>query len=134
MNGLRSNSRRIATPLLALCALAAGVFAAVATLPSSGNAASRNFVQVSAREYYYSLSKTKVKPGSTTFELVNYGEDEHDLAVRRIGSSSVRESGTVGPGERARLNTKLRSGTYILWCTVADHRSRGMKAKIKVRN
>ena len=57
-----------------------------------GDAASRNYVQVSAREFYFGLSKTKVKPGITTFELVNYGEDDHDLAVRRKGSSSVKQS------------------------------------------
>lgn len=121
------------TVALALVALACGALAALAFAPERGDAATKNYIQVSAREYYYGLSKTKVKPGSTTFEIVNYGEDDHDLAVRRVGSSSVRRSERVKPGKRARLTTKLRRGTYILWCTIDDHLKRGMKAKLKVR-
>lgn len=118
--------------MLAACALlAAGVALAVAA--DSGDAATRNYVQVSAREYYYGLSRTKVKPGTTTFELVNYGEDDHDLAIRRKGSSVVKTMADVGPGERGRMTTKLRRGTYVLWCTITDHRERGMRASLRVR-
>lgn len=118
---------------LGVAAFIFGIVIAMSVAPDRGDAASRNYVQVSAREYYYGLSKTKVKPGSTTFQIVNYGEDDHDLAVRRVGSTSSRKSATVGPGERTRLTTKLRAGTYVLWCTITDHRERGMSARLKVR-
>ncbi|MBI5311108.1 MAG: hypothetical protein HZB14_08840 [Actinobacteria bacterium] len=123
--------RSRALALTAATALAWGLALTAST--DGGDAATRNYVQVSAREFYFGLSKTKVKPGSTTFELVNFGEDDHDLAVRRKGSSAVKQMDIVHPGESARMSTKLRRGTYVLWCTLADHRERGMRASLKVR-
>ncbi|MBI4898769.1 MAG: hypothetical protein HY827_10450 [Actinobacteria bacterium] len=94
----------------------------------------RAFVQVSAREYYFGLSRTSVKRGNVTFELVNYGEDDHDLAIRRKGSSTTYNTGVANPGERRRLTRKLSRGTYSLWCTIDDHRARGMKATLRVKD
>lgn len=128
----RSLDRTLALALVAAALVAAGATLALAA--DSGDASTRSYVQVSAREYYYGLSRTKVKPGTTTFELVNYGEDDHDLAIRRKGSSAVKRIDDVGPGERARVTTKLRRGTYVLWCTIGDHRARGMSASLRVRS
>lgn len=127
--------RRAGSSFAILLAIAAFVAfgMAFALSADSGDAATRNYIQVSAREYYYGLSKTRVKPGTTTFEMINYGEDDHDLAVRRKGSSTVRKMEDVRPGERGRMTTKLRRGTYVLWCTITDHRARGMSATLKVR-
>jgi plastocyanin len=64
---------------------------------------------------------------------VNFGEDDHDLAVRRVGTSLVRNLGTTRPGERAVKRFKVRKGTYLMWCTIGNHRALGMSAKLKVR-
>jgi uncharacterized cupredoxin-like copper-binding protein len=37
------------------------------------------------------------------------------------------------PGERATLAIRLRPGRYRLWCAVADHRAKGMRATLRVR-
>jgi hypothetical protein len=39
----------------------------------------------------------------------------------------------VLPGSRATLAVRLRPGVYRLWCSVGDHRSRGMRATLRVR-
>lgn len=90
-------------------------------------------VQVTALEFEYRLSRLTVRQGPALIELVNYGEDEHDLYIRRIGGTKTWRVRTILPGERATLSIRLRPGRYRLWCAVADHRSRGMRATLRVR-
>jgi hypothetical protein len=90
-------------------------------------------VQVSADEFRYGLSRSSIQSGPAIVELVNYGEDEHDLRLRRVGGTRVYLIGTVRPGAVGRLETRFAPGRFVLWCSVADHRSRGMSARITVR-
>jgi hypothetical protein len=91
-------------------------------------------VQVSATEFQLVLSRGAIKAGPAIVELVNRGEDEHDLALRRVGSGAVtRRIGTVAPGGVGELSARLRPGRFVLWCTLADHRARGMRATLVVR-
>ena len=91
-------------------------------------------VQASADEFSLALSRQSVRSGTAIVELVNYGEDDHDLALRRIapGARSYR-IGIVHPGGTGELTTRLRPGRYRLWCTLAGHRGRGMVATLVVR-
>jgi hypothetical protein len=90
-------------------------------------------VQVTALEFEYRLSRLSVRQGPVLIQLVNYGEDEHDLMLQRIGGTKRWRLRTILPGERATLSVRLRPGRYRLWCAVADHRSRGMRATLRVR-
>jgi plastocyanin len=90
-------------------------------------------VQVVASEFAFSLSRTTLKPGTAVIELANFGQDPHDLRVRRNGSRHVAGTQVVAPGDRAELTVKLRPGRYSFWCSVADHRARGMRATLVVR-
>ncbi len=91
-------------------------------------------VQVSATEFQLVLSRGAIKAGPAIVELVNRGEDEHDLALRRLGAGAVtRRIGTVAPGGVGELSARLRPGRFVLWCTLADHRARGMRATLVVR-
>ena len=38
----------------------------------------------------------------------------------------------LGPGARGDLRLTLKPGTYQLWCSLADHRARGMHAVLTV--
>jgi plastocyanin len=90
-------------------------------------------VQVTALEFEYRLSRLSVRQGPALIELVNYGEDEHDLVLRRVGGTKTWKLRKLLPGSRATLSVRLRPGTYRLWCAVADHRTRGMRATLRVR-
>ncbi|HEY8193031.1 MAG TPA: cupredoxin domain-containing protein [Gaiellaceae bacterium] len=109
--------------LLAVAGAAAPVMAARA--PSR--------VQVSALEFEYRLSRLTVKQGPALIELVNYGEDEHDLMIRRVGGTKSWRVAKIIPGERATLAIRLRPGRYRLWCAVANHGAQGMRATLRVR-
>jgi hypothetical protein len=100
----------------------------LATTPSPAR------VQASADEFSLALSRQSIRSGSAIVELVNYGEDDHDLALRRIAPGAYTyRIGVVHPGRTGTLLRNLRPGRYRLWCTLADHRARGMVATLVVR-
>ena len=90
-------------------------------------------VQVLAQEFSFTLSRTSIVAGEAIVELVNRGEDAHDLRMERVGGSRVYAWPVVQPGAYADREYRLLPGTYVLWCSVADHRARGMTARLVVR-
>jgi hypothetical protein len=90
-------------------------------------------VQVGADEFSFSLSRQSIKAGPAIVQLVNYGEDEHDLRLRRAGGTRVYRIGKVRPGRLGELDARFLPGRFTLWCSLADHRKRGMSATLLVR-
>jgi len=78
-------------------------------------------VQVSAKEFWYALSRRTVSPGLAIVELANFGEDPHDPRIRRLGGARTYRSPIVQPGAYFDLELTLLPGRYKLWCSVADH-------------
>lgn len=127
--------RRAAQTALVAAAISLGLVggALASSDTATTSATPTSAVQASGTEFRIALSRSKVVPSKLRLEFVNYGEDDHDLAVRRVGTTLVRNLGTTRPGERAVERFKVRKGTYMLWCTLGDHRALGMKATLKVR-
>ena len=90
-------------------------------------------VQVVALEFSYRLSRVRVPAGQVKVELANFGQDEHDLRLRRIGGTRVYHLPSALPGQRRTVTLRLKPGLYVLKCTMADHALRGMKARLRVR-
>lgn len=103
---------------------------ALATTPAIKRDPSR--VLIVAREFSYALSRQRVRSGRVILQLLNAGEDVHNLRLRRRGAARSRSLPRIDPGERFRLNRALKPGRYYLWCSVADHRARGMRASLRV--
>jgi plastocyanin len=90
-------------------------------------------LQVTSSEFEFVLSRAKVRQGRAIVELVNLGEDPHDLALRRnarVARTYVTKD--VLPEGEARMSLRLYPGRYQLWCTIGDHRARGMRATLTV--
>jgi plastocyanin len=105
--------------------------ALLALTPSVAHAPTR--LQVSSTEFELALSRAKVKQGRAIVELVNLGEDPHDLALRRVARGArTYTTKVVSPGEDASISFRLYPGRYQLWCTIGDHRTRGMRATLTV--
>lgn len=116
---------------LALALAAAGL--ALTSLAAAA-APSPARLQVSADEFSLALSRPSIRPGPAIVELVNYGEDDHDLALRRVAARArTHRIGIVRPGKTGDLERALPAGRYLLWCTLAGHRARGMSATLVVR-
>jgi plastocyanin len=111
----------------------AAVGAAVVVLAAPAPAAvAPARVQVSAKEFFFALSRHKVVAGPAIVELVNFGEDPHDLRLERLGGGRVWKTPLVYPGAYHDLDVKLVPGRYRLWCSVANHRKLGMTAVLTV--
>ena len=114
-----------------LALVAAAVAALAAAMPATAAAPGR--LQVTALEFEFRLSRPQLRSGRwSIIELSNLGQDEHDLRLRRIGGTRTYGIKTVLPGQRRYLAAKLRPGRYNLWCSIADHKARGMRAQLKV--
>jgi len=113
--------------ILAVAALAFGI-----GLGSQAAASGYTAVQATGTEYHIALSRKTAKPGKLSVEFVNFGQDDHDLAITRKGGGTVK-IGVVHPGGRATLNINVKHGSYVFWCTIADHKARGMRAVLRVK-
>ena len=114
----------------------AGVAALATLLATTAAAASRQpaRIQVTADEFRLTLSRSSIASGPAVLELLNLGEDDHDLALRRMANGArTWRLPVVTPGTLGELEARLSPGRYRLWCTVADHRARGMLATLVVR-
>ena len=112
--------------------LAGGLFlAGPGALRAASNPAPTR-VQVVAREYSFVLSRLRVKAGPAVIELVNDGQDAHDLRLQRSGARHIAGLGTVPAGAHADLSVRLLPGRYSLWCSLANHRALGMSATLVV--
>ncbi len=91
-------------------------------------------VQVGAAEFSFTLSRPTIKAGTAIVELVNFGEDPHDLRLQRVGGKHVYAIGQTRPGDAVDKTFKLLPGRYQLWCSIADHRKLGMHATLVVKS
>jgi plastocyanin len=113
--------------------LGAALLSAAVLAPLAGAAApAPTRVQVVAMEFYYNLSRHSVSAGPAIVQLVDFGQDPHDLRMERIGGTRVYGTPIIQPGTLYNLKLDLLPGTYELWCSVANHRALGMEAKLVV--
>jgi hypothetical protein len=115
--------------------LAVGLLVAVLTAASAAAAPRQPArLQVAADEFQLVLSRSAVPAGPAIVGLVNFGQDDHDLALRRavVGARTWKVR-TVRPGDFRERQLRLAVGRYRLWCTLADHRALGMRATLRVR-
>jgi hypothetical protein len=112
---------------LKLAVLAATALVALTSAPPPQR------MQVVAKEFSLTLSRGTLHPGPVIVQLVNYGEDAHDLRLRRNAPGSrVYAIPPVQSGGDASIRLTLKTGTYLLWCSLANHRELGMWATLKV--
>lgn len=90
-------------------------------------------VQVAAHEFNFVLSRQTVHAGPAIIELANFGMDPHDLRLQRKGAKHIAGTPLVLAGAHFELKVKLVKGRYTLWCSLADHRARGMVATLVVK-
>ncbi len=90
---------------------------------------------VSASEYRLTLSRGRVARGPASIQLLNKGEDDHDLRLRRISRRTGRPTARwalTAPGRLSEVELRLSSGRYRLWCSLPGHERLGMQATLRV--
>jgi hypothetical protein len=107
-------------------------FAFAVAMPAQA-AAPLSRVQVVALEFHYRLSRVRIPAGPVRIELANFGQDEHDLTLQRVGGTKMHRLPKALPGQRQIINLRLKPGVYKLSCSLADHAALGMRATLRVR-
>ena len=142
---------RIRFGLLALSALlAVGTWVAVATTTVSAQASTR--MAVTLNEFNIIAEVQSVPAGEVVFDVVNTGEDDHELVIiksdmdpKALPPSSVKgevDEGAIGeyiggfedikPGTLAGGSVILGPGRYILLCNLTKHYENGMVSTLQV--
>ena len=129
--------------LLAVVALAVGAVAsssgaAAAERPDVGSAAGRAPARllVTADEWSLVLSRPRLRAGAAIVQLVNRGEDAHDLRLRRVDRTNryvgrALRVGEARPGALGEADVRLARGAWRLWCSLPGHRQLGMYARLR---
>ena len=106
-----------------------------ADLPPQPVAAQRaTAVGVGEREWRITLYRSKVPTGRVAFNVRNFGEDGHDLAVRTASGRVLGALAELRPGRSDTLTLRLReSGRYRLFCSLEGHEAKGMHAVLRVK-
>jgi plastocyanin len=115
-------------------AITAALFLAAVAGGSAQAAPVSTAVGVSEREWRISLYRSTVPPGTVRFNVTNFGEDAHDLAVVGPDGRTLALSPEIRSGRRHTLAVRLaRPGTYRLLCTKPAHVGLGMRTTVRVR-
>jgi plastocyanin len=92
-----------------------------------------NRLSARASEYYWVLSRPKVRAGAITVELNNQGEDPHNLNLRREGDEGEPlQIPETDSGELSAASFDLPAGKYRLWCSLPEHEEKGMHTTLTV--
>jgi plastocyanin len=91
-------------------------------------------VGVGEREWRIALYRSSVPAGRVRFNVRNFGEDGHDLAVRNRNGTLLGHLPELRPGATGRLTVRLRRpGRYTMFCALEGHEALGMRAVLRVR-
>lgn len=106
-----------------------GIPPATGMPPMAGGAAMT--VTVVEKDFSIELSETSFMSGTHTFRVQNQGRSPHDLRIEGPGVANAG-SPVINRGGTAELTVTLQPGTYQVWCSVGNHRARGMDTTITV--
>ena len=87
-------------------------------------------VEVKLTEFAIEMPTT-APPGQMTFSVTNAGTMEHNFEIEGEGIEKKFDT-NLKPGETRNLQVDLPAGTYTVYCTVDDHKERGMQLELKV--
>lgn len=109
--------------------------APAAPAPSAPPAPVPSRLQATTREFSIRLSRARVPAGPLILQLVNAGEDEHDLHVRPAsgGPDALALDLTDPFGGTREASQVLGAGDYVLYCSLPGHEEAGMRAPLEVR-
>jgi hypothetical protein len=87
--------------------------------------------EISPTQLRLQLSRPSLAAGTSIIEQYNAGSDAHNLIAERESFVAFAFS-TLDPGGDQRQAVSLSRGTYTLYCSILDHRTLGMEAKLSV--
>jgi uncharacterized cupredoxin-like copper-binding protein len=115
-----------------LVAVAGVLCVAVLAAPAwSGATTTTTAVGVSEREWSVALGRLKAPHGRIELYVHNFGQDDHNIVLRRLGVQ-YGSTGRIASGGQKTLAVTLKPGIYNVFCSLPGHRQLGMAAKLTV--
>ncbi|MEV2276942.1 cupredoxin domain-containing protein [Nocardiopsis sp. NPDC049922] len=87
-------------------------------------------IVVTAEDFSLDGIPATLPRGSVRIDFENAGRAPHDLVIEELGDRRVIP--VTEPGRTASGTVTLGPGTYTFYCSVGDHRDRGMEATVTV--
>jgi uncharacterized cupredoxin-like copper-binding protein len=87
-------------------------------------------VEVKLTEFTIEMPTT-APPGQMSFSVTNAGTMEHNFEVEGEGIEKTFDT-PLQPGETRHLQVDLPAGTYMVYCSMDDHKERGMQLEFRV--
>jgi uncharacterized cupredoxin-like copper-binding protein len=81
-------------------------------------------------DYRFQPAVLRAPAGEVRFQLVNVGQEPHDLSMADRSGIGIAKSEVLRSGGSAVLSVKLQPGAYVIYCGVAGHRERGMEGTL----
>lgn len=109
------------------------ILAAVAALflmVVAGSAFGGENVKAQLKSFSITLDKKSVKKGTVTFTASNNSGTAHTLCIE--GNGVDKCTPTFSKGDKTLKVDLKKAGSYEAYCSVDDHKGKGMEAKIKV--
>lgn len=100
-----------------------------------------NAIGVVARDankhFSFEPTRTLVRSGTLTMQLINEGEDPHSMAIQRIGEGGtpegpVTEIPATASKQQRTGSVEVQPGRYRMWCTLFNHAEEGMEFDLTV--
>jgi uncharacterized cupredoxin-like copper-binding protein len=119
----------------------------------TGGGAAGTTVGATEKDFAIALDSTDLSSGSTTFEITNEGPSTHEFVVVKTdlapeslptkkGGSEVDENSKkidpidevedIAPGSTPSMTVDLDAGSYVAFCNLPGHYSKGMHAGLSV--
>jgi plastocyanin len=123
---------RIAAAALAVAGACVGVFVASSFAASNRAAVATPTINVSAKEFHFTLSATSIaKPGTVIFKVKNTGKEAHNFVFL---SGINKGTALIQPAKTLTLKvTFKKKGKYTYECTVGEHAEEGMLGTFTVK-
>jgi plastocyanin len=82
-------------------------------------------------DFAIELDEDSFAAGTYEFAVTNEGDASHDFVVERDGED-VAATQVLQSGQSETLAVDLEPGTYVLYCSVGNHRGMGMEVTVEV--
>jgi plastocyanin len=121
-------------PLRSVVVVLLAVGLSSVTKPAVARAPGRMLVE--AREFSFAASRDRIHSGTELIELVNQGEDPHQLALRRVSRGRLVghtwSTPQIASGAQVTFHARLAPGRYRFWCPLTSHTAKGMRGTLVV--
>ena len=118
-----------AAPAALLAAIALAACSAPRPEPLNVSTPADQVIEVALHDdFTMTLSASTAKAGRIKFNVTNQGTMSHGLGIEGLAVEQY-----VTPGLTLTQESILPARTYTIYCPVADHRDRGMRAQLVVQ-